>query len=42
MSVPRSMKATVLMGPHRFELQDRPVPTPGPEEVLLRVRGCGI
>ncbi len=42
MSLPRSMKATVLVAPHRFELQDRPVPAPGPEDVLVRVRACGI
>ena len=42
MSVPNRMKATVLVAPHRFELQDRPVPAPGPEDVLVRVRACGI
>ncbi len=42
MSLPSSMKATVLVAPHRFELQDRPVPAPGPEDVLVRVRACGI
>ena len=42
MSIPKSMKATVLVAPHRFELQDRPVPAPGPEDVLVRVRACGI
>jgi NADPH:quinone reductase-like Zn-dependent oxidoreductase len=42
MGVPRSMKATVLLAPHRFELQDRPVPEPGAEDVLVRVRACGI
>ena len=36
------MKATVLVAPHRFELLDRPVPTPGEEDVLIRVRACGI
>jgi NADPH:quinone reductase-like Zn-dependent oxidoreductase len=36
------MTATVLVGPHRFELRDWPVPAPGPEDVLLRVRACGI
>jgi len=36
------MKATVLTAPHRFELLDRPVPVPGPEDVLVRVRACGI
>ncbi|HYB75155.1 MAG TPA: hypothetical protein VED18_17410 [Candidatus Sulfotelmatobacter sp.] len=42
MNMPNTMKATVLMAPHRFELQDRPVPAPGPEDVLVRVRACGI
>jgi len=42
MSIPRTMKATVLVAPHRFELQDRPVPAPGDEDVLVRVRACGV
>ncbi len=42
MPIPSTMKATVLVAPHRFEVLDRPVPTPGPEDVLIRVRGCGV
>ncbi len=42
MGVPSTMKATVLVAPHRFELQQRPVPVPGDEDVLVRVRACGI
>ncbi len=42
MSLPTTMKATVLMAPHRFEYVDRPVPAPGDEDVLIRVRACGI
>lgn len=42
MAIPSMMKATVLVAPHRFELQDRPVPAPGPEDVLVRVRACGL
>jgi L-iditol 2-dehydrogenase len=42
MNIPRTMRATVLMAPHRFEVQERPVPTPGPEDVLVRVRACGV
>jgi D-arabinose 1-dehydrogenase-like Zn-dependent alcohol dehydrogenase len=42
MQIPTRMKATVLVAPHRFELQERPVPQPGDEDVLLRVRACGI
>jgi L-iditol 2-dehydrogenase len=42
MSIPTTMKATVLVAPHRYEVQDRPVPGPGDEDVLVRVRACGI
>jgi D-arabinose 1-dehydrogenase-like Zn-dependent alcohol dehydrogenase len=42
MSVPRTMQATVLMARDRFELQERPVPELGAEDVLLRVRACGV
>jgi D-arabinose 1-dehydrogenase-like Zn-dependent alcohol dehydrogenase len=42
MAIPRTMKATVLVAPHHFELQDRPVPVPGDEDVLVRVRACGV
>src|SRR5438093_13636081 len=42
MAIPRTMKATVLVAPHRFELQERPVPVPGDEDVLIRVRACGV
>jgi L-iditol 2-dehydrogenase len=42
MSVPTTMKATVLLAPHRFEVLERPVPALGDEDVLVRVRTCGI
>ena len=42
MSIPTTMKATVLVAPHRYEVQERPVPVPGDEDVLVRVRACGI
>jgi NADPH:quinone reductase-like Zn-dependent oxidoreductase len=28
--------------PGRFELRDLPTPTPGPDEVVVRVRACGL
>ena len=42
MGIPASMTATVLVAPHRFELQERPVPVPGDEDVLVKVRACGV
>ncbi len=42
MQIPATMSATVLVAPHRFELQQRPVPAPGDEDVLVRVRACGV
>ncbi len=42
MPLPDKMTATVLVAPHRFELQERPVPVPGDEDVLVQVRACGI
>ncbi len=42
MSLPSTMKATVLVAPHRFELLERPVPVPGEEDALVRVRACGV
>lgn len=37
-----TMKALVLTAPNRFEMQQRPIPEIGPEEVLLKVAACGI
>lgn len=42
MSIPKQMKAAVLYGPNDLRVQDYPVPTPGPDEVLLKVRACAI
>lgn len=39
--VPEVMRAAVLHGPGDMRVVDRPVPEPGPEEVLVRVRMCG-
>ena len=37
-----SMKALLLSQYRQFEIADLPVPTPGPDEVLIRVAACGI
>lgn len=36
------MKALVLTAPSTLELQDFPQPTPADDEVLVRIRACGI
>ncbi|HSR12898.1 MAG TPA: alcohol dehydrogenase catalytic domain-containing protein, partial [Thermodesulfobacteriota bacterium] len=41
-SIPKIMKAVVLTGPGKFELQDVPVPVPGPFEVLCRIGAVAI
>lgn len=40
--IPESMRAAVYLAPHKLEVQQRPVPTPGPTEVLLEVSHCGV
>lgn len=35
-------RAAVLTGPQRFELREFPLPDLRPEEILVRVEGCGI
>jgi L-iditol 2-dehydrogenase len=41
MSVP-TMRASVLRGVHDVTVEERPVPTPGPGEVLVRVTSVGV
>jgi L-iditol 2-dehydrogenase len=36
------MRASVLTGPQTIELQERPVPEPGPDEALVRVGSVGV
>jgi L-iditol 2-dehydrogenase len=40
--IPRSMKAWVLDDPERLRLAEKPVPEPGPAEVLLRIDAVAI
>src|SRR5579864_4799904 len=36
------MRAVKLLGAHDMQLDDLPDPRPGPDEVVVRVDGCGI
>ena len=39
---PPSMRAAVVRGPGRIEIEERPIPDPEPGEVRVRVRACGV
>jgi len=41
-SIPQRMRASVLVEPGRVELQDRPVPVPAADEVLVRITAVGV
>jgi threonine dehydrogenase-like Zn-dependent dehydrogenase len=36
------MRAAVLTGPGRIEVKETEVPEPGPEQVRIRLEGCGV
>ena len=40
--MPVTMQALVVLGPSRMEIRDVPVPVPGPNEILARVRAVSI
>ena len=40
--IPATMRASVLVAQDVIEMQERPVPQPGPGEVLVRVRSVGV
>ena len=39
---PSSMRAVTCTGPDQLALEERPIPEPGPGEVRVKLRGCGI
>lgn len=41
-TVPTTMRAAVMFGPQDIRVIDKPVPEPGPGEVLVRVAMCGM
>ncbi|MGI9435969.1 MAG: zinc-binding dehydrogenase [Geminicoccaceae bacterium] len=40
--LPRTMRAVMCHGPEDYRFEERPVPKPGPGEVLIRVQSTGI
>ncbi|MSR99945.1 NAD(P)-dependent alcohol dehydrogenase [Arthrobacter sp. BL-252-APC-1A] len=40
--MPESMSVSVLDGPGKLRLEERPVPVPGPGEVLVRIASVGV
>jgi len=41
-AIPDTMRAAVLYGPGDIRVEDKPVPRPGPGEVLVKVTVCGM
>jgi threonine dehydrogenase-like Zn-dependent dehydrogenase len=39
---PDRMQAAVLTGPQALAVQEVPIPQPGPQQVLVRLEGCGV
>ncbi|MDP1991504.1 MAG: alcohol dehydrogenase catalytic domain-containing protein [Syntrophales bacterium] len=42
MDCPETMKAAVLFGFNDVRMVERPRPSPGPDEVLIKVKSCGV
>src|SRR5256885_9391600 len=42
MAVPATMRAAVIFGPDKIGVVEKPVPAPGPGEVLLRVEAASL
>ncbi len=40
--VGRTMQAAVLVAPKQIEMREVPIPTPEPNELLVRLEGCGV
>jgi L-iditol 2-dehydrogenase len=40
--IPSKMRAAVLFGPGDLQVVERPVPAPGPQQVLIKVAACAI
>jgi|DewCreStandDraft_1066081.scaffolds.fasta_scaffold00451_19 L-iditol 2-dehydrogenase len=40
--IPKTMRAAVLFGPQDIRVVEKPVPRPGPGEVLVKVAACAI
>jgi len=40
--IPATMRAAVLFGPDDLRVVERPVPKPGPQDVLIKVAACAI
>jgi 2-desacetyl-2-hydroxyethyl bacteriochlorophyllide A dehydrogenase len=41
-ATPRTMRAAVIMGPGELRVMEKPVPVPGPGEVLVRVEAASL
>ncbi len=42
MDIPKKMKAAVLVGPNQLEIKEVETPSPGPQDVLIKVEACAV
>ncbi len=42
MDIPERMEAVVLMGPDQLEIKEVETPSPGPQDVLIKVAACAV
>jgi L-iditol 2-dehydrogenase len=42
MNIPKTMKATVLMGPNQLQVREMKTPVPGPLDVLIKVEATAV
>ena len=40
--IPKKMQAVVLMGPNQLETKEVETPSPGPQDVLIKVNACAV
>src|SRR5205085_12648112 len=40
--LPKTMRAVRCVGPEDYRLQEMPVPSPGPGEIVIKLDACGV
>src|ERR1700712_3038638 len=38
----QTMQAAVVTAPRKIEVREAPVPNPGPQQIRVKIQGCGV